>query len=380
VTSRSASVRVMGAPAVGSPNRDISSEPVASPPLLSLDASAREARRLRWWSEADQARLGDTIQTVLREWATSWGVSSPGRGKYRGDADSAAIPGPGNEIEIQPVSIAAAEVGWTDLRWESMRTHRELGEVWWTLRTPLGIADIGRASDEAHIGDPRQAPRALYRAMFGEISASSAGSGLVEDLAHTAWMDWCGRLAALASPDGETACTAGPATQTSNEAGQSVANRCGVRADILKPWSGALTLSVTWCDQTMLLLMGPDYVATVLRRAGVEPASPAGPSHEKLAPLVPLLRAVGAKSLSLRVELVEMEIELGALAALRPGDILRTTHRLDTPLSITSPDSPDGQSRSLIFTGFLGKKGEECAVELLSQADRPTVGRQRSQG
>jgi hypothetical protein len=316
----------------------------------------------------DQTRLGSIIQAVSLEWATSWGVSSlGGRGDTSG-ADTVAIPGPDNNFEIQPVSIAAAEVGWADLRWESMRLHRELGEVWWALRTPLGITDLGQTSDEAYSDDPRQAPKALYRAIFGETPASSTGSGLADDLAHTAWMDWCRRLAALASPDGEAAHTSGPA----------VANRYGIRADILKPWSGALMLSVTWCDQTMLLLMGPDYIAAVLGRAGVEPALSAGPSHKKLAPLVPILRAVGAKSLFLRVELAEMEIELGALAALRPGDILRTAHHLDTPLLITSADCPGQPSRLLIFTGFLGKNGEECAVELLSQANLPAEERQHS--
>ena len=56
---------------------------------------------------------------------------------------------------------------------------------------------------------------------------------------------------------------------------------------------------------------------------------------------------------------------LGTLAALRPGAVLRTSHRLDAPLQLTSAALSDRQRRTLVASGFLGQLGGRRALELL---------------
>jgi len=74
-------------------------------------------------------------------------------------------------------------------------------------------------------------------------------------------------------------------------------------------------------------------------------------------PLAAITEALACRQLPLQVQLQGCELDLGALRELRPGDVVRLPHRLETPATVLQ------QGRTL-FSAHLGRQGGAKAVEL----------------
>ncbi len=71
----------------------------------------------------------------------------------------------------------------------------------------------------------------------------------------------------------------------------------------------------------------------------------------------------------IRIEMSPIELNLGALIALRVGDVLRTPHHLHVPLIVKGFAKADEASADSLCFGFLGKQEGHRAVELSRRAD-----------
>jgi hypothetical protein len=295
---------------------------LAPSPLLSAEESRRAARPLRGWSEDDQALLAGALQALLDQWRGAWGLVAPAEG---------------GRVEIR--SCPVEDGAWGASSWFPLDESGAESVVLWSLRG--NTAGTGLAA--VPLRRPRPALDALHEALFHEPPGAEAGpERLADRLLRAAWADWNKRLAGLLPAEGGTAPSGSEAA-----------------ALIRRPWSGALVASLPWCGRDMALLLTTDLVSSLLaRQRGRAPA--ARPADQT--PLVPLFQVLKGEGVALRIELAEMEVDLGTLAGLRQGDVLRTSHRLDAPLLLTGP----GEAKRVIrCIGHLGRQGEWRAIELL---------------
>jgi hypothetical protein len=207
-----------------------------------------------------------------------------------------------------------------------------------------------------------QALALLGRALFGDPSASGEkrageqdedGPTIAAELVRSAWSDLATRLAgALGAVE--------MVDPSRSRAGDEEPRR-----RLLGPWSGALSIRISWWDRDLLLLISGDRAARHLVRVTATPARDLAAPAGGLTPLLALLRGRPAR---VRAQLASFELELGTLVALRHSDVLRTTHPLERPLEVKVV-SDGAAGGATICTGFLGKVGASRAVELT--AGRP---------
>ena len=296
---------------------------LAPSPLLSAEESRQAARTLRGWSEDDQALLAAALQALLDQWRGAWGLA----------------PAEGGAVELRSCPIE--DDTWETLSWSPLDEPGAASGVLWSLRG--GMAGTGLVA--VPLRRHRPALDALHEALFQEPPGAAAGpERLADRLLRAAWADWNKRLAFLLPAEGGTAPAGAEAV-----------------ALIRRPWSGALVASLPWCGRDMALLLTAELVSAFLgRQRGRVPA--AQPTGKAPAPLVPLFQVVKDEGVALRVELAEMEVDLGTLAGLRQGDVLRTSHRLDAPLLLTGQGQAERVTRCI---GHLGRQDDWRAIELL---------------
>jgi hypothetical protein len=311
--------------------------------LLSPEESAARATPLRSWSDAERARLAQSVSTALSKWAEAWGLSGVEAREVRCETSSAAWERVPDEDAWNPLAEATAG-------------------LWWSLSAPPSRSSGARGGNEP-LG---QALALLGRALFGDPAASGEkrageqdedGPTIAAELVRSAWSDLATRLAGVMG-----------AVEVVDPSRSRAGDGEPLRR-LLGPWSGALSIQFSWWDRDLLLLISGDRAARHLARVTAIPArdlaAPAGG-------LTPLLELLGERPARVRAQLASFELELGTLVALRHSDVLRTTHPLEQPLEVkvVSDGAADGAT---ICTGFLGKVGASRAVELT--ADRPPGGR-----
>lgn len=175
-----------------------------------------------------------------------------------------------------------------------------------------------------------QLREALQVALFASPAADRLDAqSLAAELAQAAWTDFWNRMGALAH-------------------GAEAADpyRC------FQPWSGAVVASLPWCGRTLRLLLAGAEAEALL-----PPAPRAAPQ-----PTEPLLRAIAPLRCTVRAELAPVELSLGAVHALRVGDVLELSHPLEAPLLARS------ESGALLAEAYLGKAGGHRAIELARAA------------
>lgn len=283
---------------------------VASPTrnggLLSLEESGVRASPLRSWSEEQVARVRTAAGAAVDSWRAAWTVSPP----CTGVACVRAAEAPESSSESWS-SLAGVRGAW--LRFSG------------TARGLTGI-ELGRSE--------------LRLELFGTKEETPVANELVGD----AWHDLEQRLASELGPK--------------SEAGQSEA---GPGRTVWLRWSGALLLSVPWWSAQLRLLLSGETVERFLFPSG-RPAVKKVPSGG----LVPLSRALASRRVGVEVQLEPFELEVGALASMRVGDVLRTTHRLERPLMV---EVGGARAESVLeWSGFLGRAGSNKAVELVGES------------
>lgn len=295
---------------------------LAPSPLLSAEESRQAARPLRGWSEDDQAVLAGALQALLDQWHGAWGLA----------------PTEGGAVALRSCPIE--DDSWDTLSWSPLDEPGAVSGVLWSLPGGTGTGLVA-----VPLRRHRPALDALHEALFHEPPAAAAGPGRLADrLLRAVWDDWNKRLAGLLAAESGTAPTGSEAA-----------------ALIRRPWSGALVAVLPWCGRDMALLLTVEFVSAFLGRLRGR-VSAAQPPRKAPAPLVPLFQVVKDEGVALRVELAEMEVDLGTLAGLRQGDVLRTSHRLDAPLLLTGQGQAERVTRCI---GYLGRQDDWRAIELL---------------
>ena len=285
-----------------------------------------EVRPLRHWKTGEAEALRAAVVEQLAAWSADWRVlmeQEPGLD----DAPGAAV----SLVDDWSLEEFAA------LRWQGWQGE-EGGTVWWSEARAAGLPGA-RVS-------PQQA---VLDAMYGSTGrATMAGGAISQQMAREAWHGWCQRLATCF----------GIELPTQGDA----PGELGLPAGVIRPWSGALALRVSCAG--MLMLLVPDG-QSVQRWADTQGrASPLILNGSRPA-LVPVAEAVAPCTARLSVELAPIDIGLGILASLRNGDVLRTTHRLDTPLRVLGHADRTKHAGALLCEAFLGQQGDVRVVELL---------------
>ncbi len=180
----------------------------------------------------------------------------------------------------------------------------------------------------------------LARALFGRTTEGT----VAHELAGRAWVEFGDELARRLGQVASAA--AGP-----------------FGAPSARLWGGdiALRLQLRGAGSFDLWLRVDGDSAARLLRDQARPAARALPPVE-----TPVLAAIAARSVTLRVELAPVEVDLGTLQSLRVGDVLTLPHRLEQPLDLHAPDAP----ATVACTAYLGSRDGRRAVELIPSSPR----------
>lgn len=294
-------------------------EPARHGAILAGDASSR-ARPLRAWSSAELGRVADAVAGVLRAWRADWGLPAPEEAR--------------DGIRCETLFGAAAR----GLRAEELAWATGPGAPGWSWAADARARRAGLDGPE----------RALSLALFGEVAdpapdgaaaASAAPGAIAAEVAAQAWRDAWRRLAErFGAPRG-----------ASDAGGPS----CGAAV----AWSGAALVTVPWWGAPLLLLVDGETCARAARPG-------AATSPPRLGGLSPLAPALATEAAQLQAVLEPFELELAALVTLRPGDVVRTAHRLDAPLSLAVAGGDGGLA--VVCEGFLGQVCGWRAIEVAS--------------
>ncbi|MET3448219.1 FliM/FliN family flagellar motor C-terminal domain-containing protein [Ralstonia sp. 1138] len=313
---------------------------------LAAAQEAAFARPLVWWSEGQLERLVAGARTLFAQWVLDWGL--PG-----------AAPGPEVAHEAVPVSVYLDTRDADSARlvagpWLALSADLADQGCWWTLEVPeAGVGIVG--DEDSRYGDRvrEQAAVAVQAALFGASSLArndpqgDVGSSVAGGVCADAVDDWCARLREwFGANEGDASCP-------------SDAMLHGLPEHVRQPWSGAVWLSMGWCWQRFHLVMDFNCAAHLLGQDSAVSTQARSGQNASGAARVPVLLALADETLSMTVELNPVTIELGNLAGLRIGDVVRTPHALEAPLSVRAEDG------TVFCHAFLGKVDEDRAVELL---------------
>lgn len=310
--------------------------PVATA-LLSREASA-SARALRSWSAGEKTRAADVVAAALRAWSSAWGV----REAERGGSVVQAFGGFDPERE----ALLPDAEAWSPLPEGGPGLWVASGTGAGGRRLRAGGAGVLDVLATALFGEAAAAEIRVSRALSPGRAGDGRSSGVAADVVDRAWADWGRRLRTAGAPPVMRAEDAGSVDAA------------------LRAWSGALLVRVPWCGGDLLVLAAYERVARWAGGAS-RPVPPPG-----RASVVPLGRALAGGRARLRVSLLAFDLDLGALSALRVGDVLRTTHALDAPVAL-SVEVTGGAEGAPVCAGFLGRLGDRRAVELLSLPHQP---------
>ena len=303
--------------------------------------NARGAHPLRWWSGEQQSHLILAMEGVLWAWEQDWGLE-----RTRGAEDAVSCVMAFEEAGAQltnwkpALSDTAAESA-CELWWDFSPVRRE-GDA------PLNSGAGARKTVEADV------VLVLSEALFGSHAerATDEGGGIAEvaaEIAKSAWTDLWHRIRHML----QIADT--PPMQPDHPPALHPSPRCFQR------WSGAVFIALPWCGQELRILLGGRGAEAFLRH---QKAIPPRFAAEKAA-VAPVWEAVSPLACAMRAELEPVDLSLGAVKALRIGDVIELAHSLDRPLLAKAATG------ELLCEAFLGRAGTHRAIELLRSPSMP---------
>lgn len=253
------------------------------------------------------------------------------------------------------VEASAAAPHWQALRPAALRPGAAL----------LGVAATGDAGQAA----------VLARRLFGADGASRLGVRV----AARAILALADELAAALSVARSDALADAPSPAPLDASRD--ASRVDPRApssDPWRPWSGSLLCPLSFAPDPSSERAAPESDWAVLLDAPLVRALAAARSAARTAPRPvaatpphPAWAALGAVPLRLEIRLGGVELGLGALQSLRPGDVLQLPQALDEPLDVHLAASA-GDASAPLCRAVLGRRGAQRAVALVPSplADR----------
>jgi len=274
-------------------------------------------RELRAFAAEDRARMAAAAAGALEAWRAAWSLGPPPGAR----AVRCEVLPPGWDLAWHPAGQAGSGVAWCLWRGDLERTRS-------AARGQSGVLAT------------------LAAAMFGEApsgpAADEPGSGISTALAEKGWSDLLERLAATL---GDPACVAPAPCRLAPE---------------LERWTGTLGIEVPWWNGSLLLRVEGEAVGRRLQEA--QPPRSAPPPRA----LAPIWRALATRSTKVAAELEGFQLDLGALVALREGDVLCTTHHVDEVIRVGIVDEA-GAIGPAFGEGFLGARAGHRAIELSNE-------------
>jgi hypothetical protein len=321
--------------------------------LLAADDTDQRVRPLRHWQAADRAQvaqaLGDVVQARALRWPT-YARSEMAAPRIQPNAQDLC------EAMAEDPLLASA-------RWSAWGPDAAPA-CWWTLLRASATEGAVPSSENARHGIGRTRavePRPVLLAMlFGETEAlrhGAAAERVADQLADRAWADLGDALAAaLDVPTSMAAMT--PDVLRLPPANE------GLPQALLRPWEGSLLVRLPWCGAVLVLAVPGAIAAQWLRtqRAATPPEAARAQVHASRPAAV--LEALAGARVAFDLRLASVEMSLGTLATLRVGDILCTTHDLETPLGLHTRNASDPDDLP-VCAAFLGRQGSRRAIELL---------------
>ena len=305
------------------------------PTLLPLAFSQGHVRELRSWGETDRDALVKGIREVSLDWHHRWNLDP------EGSPSRDEIPG---LTQCEDLANIQNSLQGDIANWQAIGP--ENSGIWYRLQPGVSLTH-----------SPLNPHSVLLMGMFEDPDGKASGR-IADDLVQAAWLDWVNRLMDLfrMSPDTEASAQSGGALgiEDAPEA---------LPLALVRPWSGALGVTIPWCGQVLNLAISAERVSACLGR------SPSGSSQGDLRPssnkkVFPIFEALGNLPLALRVDLLDLDLDLGTLASLQVGDILATTHPLDAPMIIGGLRRHPNDSTWC--GGYLGRRDTQRAIELVS--------------
>lgn len=295
-------------------------------------------RPLRAWSSLERGRAVAAVEAAWRSWCTAWGFEGGEPAQSTGAQASTMI-------RCEPLFEATAAARAPELGgWSPVSA--EAAGAWWALTGAGGPSANERAARVARV------LALVGRGLFGDAARggpypgalATAPRGVGEEVAQAAWADLWTRI--LGTP-ARGAAQEGP----------------GPDPSLAGAWSGALVFTVPLREGVLALLLAHDVVARALGGAARSAFAGGGASQ-----VTPVERALARRNTRVSARTKEFELELGALAGLRVGDVVRTSHPLEAPLTLHV--ELGGRPPQVLCAAFLGNAGGARAVELFPVVDR----------
>lgn len=101
-----------------------------------------------------------------------------------------------------------------------------------------------------------------------------------------------------------------------------------------RPWTGAASYDISFASSPVHIVVHGGVIAKLSPAENLAHLSGKRTETHKTSARVPILTVMSSATLSASVTLRPVEVTLEDIAALSPGDVIKTTHRLDEPLQL----------------------------------------------
>lgn len=268
------------------------------------------------WDDASLAIVAELVAGACRDWQLAWTGKHSLAGTLPPDVEAASC------CAAAPGAASAAGIG---LGADSADSARAAG-AWLAPWPPRPASRF-------------PAPSLVVGAqVMGEAPGAPAGS-IAAELSEAAWDDL------LRGLRGALGLVAAPAVFDAMD------TAAPLPAGMLAPWSGAVRVGLPGFDGISLFLNG----AAVARLLPPRQARDRAPKPA----LTTLLQAAQARVVDLQARLRGVELSIGQLASLQPGDVVILPHALDEPLQLVAATG------ETVCHAYLGRDGAHRAIEVL---------------
>lgn len=276
-------------------------------------------RPLRWWSDTQLVQLAKLIEHEWVQWSANWGLT---------------------EMVAETLAVSCQLAHETE----------QASDSWLPL---LAAASSDR---QLWLSAEQALEQSVFVSLFGELpkqynhlSADSSASNVVAwQIVKNIVDDWYSRLTRLCGSEyAAQELTLYPTlamTPPKSEAAR---------------WSGAVRIDIT-SPIIKLPMYASAHVAAVM--IGATGAARSAKTVTNEPPLTSLKLALANQILRLRVELNDVELDLGSLQSLAEGDVIRLPHLLSQALSVHM------EGHRGICAAYLGQTNGMRAVELIRQS------------
>jgi hypothetical protein len=134
--------------------------------------------------------------------------------------------------------------------------------------------------------------------------------------------------------------------------------------DDAPPWAGDVMVHVTLQHVEAPVLRMAISCAAINEYLGPKPAAR---PHKLREPLADVIDSVAKQIIAAQVFLQPVEVSVGSLLSLKPGDTLVTSHKLTEPMRVTRIGADD-QGDPTLCHAHLGRRGARRAVVLTPRA------------